>query len=75
MKKLTTDRVGDIYSLVNDIAATLENQGYFRNCLNCLSYEHNPANEYQYRCGKTGQVQPPRILIVGCESHSDTIPF
>jgi hypothetical protein len=71
----TNDRVALLDQLAKGLVEQWKDMGYFQTCLNCSYFQQNPANEYEYRCDKFNSVPPPRILIVGCESHSDNIPF
>ncbi len=68
--RLSKDRVGNTYQLTKHLVDTLT-----RTCINCLNWSQNPANEYQYICLLNNQPPPPRIIIVGCDKHTDIIPF
>jgi hypothetical protein len=56
-------------------------QGLFRSCLNCEHWngEQAPGVTLNYppeTCRKYGNMRPPaRIIVTGCEGHSDNIPF
>lgn len=68
--KLDIDRMGSLHKL----AKAFHDLGFFRNCLNCDQWQKNYTTKEQ-RCGKFQAMPPPEVLVVGCEHHSDLIPF
>ena len=62
------DRVGDAHAIFRDLIDNLT-----RTCLNCLNWEQQ--SDEIYICKKFNLKPPPRIIINGCEEHSDIIPF
>lgn len=71
--KLAPDRIDQLHKL----AETFRDAGFFRNCLNCLEWiEPTPqAPHLNTGCMKFKQLPPPRILVTGCDQHTDLIPF
>lgn len=52
-----------------ELASYMENKGWFNTCLNCC--EWNETNEL---CNKFKERPPAKIIVKGCEHHTD-IPF
>lgn len=56
--------------LANLIVERMSDEGYFRTCCNCKAWDE------QHEVCKKYNVQPPaRVIVKGCEDHSDNIPF
>ena len=62
------DRIGDAHALIRDMIDNLT-----RTCINCSHWQQK--SDEIYICDKYKMKPPPRIIINGCEQHSDTIPF
>lgn len=45
-------------------------EGWFRTCLNCQSFD-----EYKEWCMRWKAKPPAKVIAIGCEDHSDVIPF
>lgn len=43
-----------------------------RTCVNCTYLQGNDVN---YICTKYNMKPPPRIIVNGCEQHSELIPY
>jgi hypothetical protein len=51
-------------------------QGLFRSCLNCEHWTgETPQYEPPEHCRKFRARPPARIIVTGCDEHSDNIPF
>lgn len=61
------DRVGDAHAICRDLIDNLT-----RTCVNCGKFESDDLN---YICKQYNMKPPPRVIINGCEQHSDLIPF
>lgn len=66
-------RLNNRHDLLNILGLNFTNylfeQGWFTTCLNCHYW-----NKEQDICGKFNQRPPAKIIISGCEEHTD-IPF
>ncbi len=56
--------------LTNELIDLLIDHGYFRNCLNCKCW-----NEINDMCAQFNCRPPTKVIVSGCEMHSDVIPF
>lgn len=65
-----TSRQDALNKLALSFTEWLIDNGYFTTCINC---EHWKAKEEI--CGKFNQRPPAKIIVTGCEEHSDNIPF
>lgn len=82
-KKILTswDRVDLLHKLVTSVVQEWKDAGLFRSCLNCSHWSPaNPianANEpaHPEGCSKYRQTPPAKIIVTGCDQHSDMIPF
>ena len=63
-----------IKALVESVVDDWMNQGLFRTCLNCDHWRDNPAAN-MVGCNLYRQMPPPKVVAVGCDDHSDMIPF
>lgn len=52
------------------LASLMEQEKVFTNCTNCEHWRHQ-----QELCGKWNARPPATVIVVGCEHHSDEIPF
>lgn len=66
-------RLNNRHDLLNILGLNFTNylyeQGWFTTCLNCHYW-----NKEQDLCGKFNQRPPAKIIVSGCEEHTD-IPF
>lgn len=53
----------------------LMEEGFFRTCANCEHWIEGPPDNKQQICGLYKQRPPVNVIVSGCESHSDNIPF
>lgn len=65
-----TNRVDAMNTLALGFTEFLMDNGYFTTCLNCDHWQDNPE-----LCKKFNQRPPAKVIVVGCEEHSDSIPF
>ena len=65
----TTNRQDLLNFLALNFTSYLMEQGYFSTCLNC----HHWQSETEI-CGKFNQRPPAKIIVSGCEEHTD-VPF
>jgi hypothetical protein len=47
--------------------------GMFKSCLNCEHWIEGPPNNLQQVCGKYRMRPPTKIIICGCDEHTDNI--
>lgn len=64
-----TNRQDALNYLALQFANYLMDMGYLSSCLNCHHWQHN-----QEICGKFNQRPPAKIIVSGCEEHTD-LPF
>lgn len=63
-------REATLKSLVQLMVDRMMDEGWFRTCLNCEHFD-----EPKEWC-KVWKAKPPaKVIVIGCEEHSDTIPF
>lgn len=74
--KLTAQEIlkfGNRQDLLNNLAlgftAYMMEQGYFSTCLNCHHW-----NDKKEICGKWNARPPAKVIVSGCDDHTD-IPF
>lgn len=63
-------RTNMLRRLIEDAVSRVIDEGWLRNCTNC---EHWIGNTEQ--CALYKARPPAKVIVVGCESHSDLIPF
>lgn len=68
--RLSVEKFDKAYQLARNLVENLVST-----CLNCNHWQENPSNEFQYNCKKHNLMPPPRIIVNGCNEHSDLIPF
>lgn len=72
----TTERVKLLDGLATGIVEWGLDQGLFRSCLNCSHWTgENPVNVPAENCGLHRARPPARVIVTGCDDHSDIIPF
>lgn len=49
--------------------------GLFRTCANCEYWREGPPDNPVQICGKYNMRPPTKIIVIGCDDHSDNIPF
>jgi hypothetical protein len=59
----------------HQLTAYFLDMGLFRSCLNCEHWIKEGAPLNPETCGLYKSRPPARIIVTGCESHSDNIPF
>lgn len=57
------------------LAGKMDDIGLFRSCMNCEHWIEGPPNNLQQLCGKYKTRPPTKIIICGCDDHSDNIPY
>ena len=64
---------------MNKLALILANElyemGMFKSCCNCEHWLEGPPDNRLQICGKFKVRPPTNVIVSGCESHSDNIPF
>ena len=53
----------------------MDENGFFKSCLNCEHWLEGPPDNKLQICGKYKARPPTNIIVCGCEEHSDNIPF
>jgi hypothetical protein len=72
----TTERVRLLDALATGITEWGLDQGLFRSCLNCEHWTgENPTNAPPEQCRKFRARPPARVIVTGCDDHTDLIPF
>lgn len=72
----TTERVKLLDGLASGLVEWALDQGLFRSCLNCQHWTgENPTAVPAESCSLFRARPPARIIVTGCDSHSDQIPF
>lgn len=75
----TTERVKLLDGLASGLVEWGLDQGLFRSCLNCEHWTGDDPKQILHppeTCAKFGYQRPPaRIIVTGCEAHSDIIPY
>lgn len=80
-EKLRTEaRQNLLDALAGGLVEWALDQGLFRSCLNCANWngEQAPGVKLVHKpetCRLNGLRPPARIIVTGCECHSDNIPF
>ena len=74
---MTKEEMNDIVNndrrtVIRKFVETLTDAGLFRYCTNCNHWSKPPNN---HGCSKFQAMPPPEVIVVGCEHHSDLIPF
>jgi hypothetical protein len=67
---LNPDRVKAINDVAHWLTEILVDNGFFRSCLNCSEW-----NKDLDLCFKFKVKPPTKVIVTGCEHHSDVIPF
>ena len=70
-------------SLGRNIAELLLDVGIARTCLNCDYWNTDGSygmpvnfnNKYPEGCTLFKQLPPPKVIVKGCDKHTDQIPF
>ena len=57
------------------LSEMLFEKGFFTTCCNCEHWIEGPPDNKQQICGLYKIRPPTKIIVAGCESHSDNIPF
>lgn len=57
------------------LAGNMDDMGMFRTCLNCEHWIEGTPHNIQQICGKYKVRPPTKIIVCGCDDHSDNIPF
>jgi hypothetical protein len=70
-----TVRENALKELAKGITNWMLEQGLYRTCLNCEHWIEGPPDNMQQICGKYNMRPPTKIIVCGCDDHSDNIPF
>lgn len=57
------------------LTAYLDEMGMFISCINCEHWIEGPPNNRQQICGLFKSRPPTKVIVCGCEHHSDNLPF
>lgn len=76
-ERILTDNVRrDLISkLALGITNWMDETGLFKSCLNCEHWIEGPPDNRQQLCGLYKMRPPTKVIVCGCDSHSDNIPF
>lgn len=75
------DRENLIRTLTNRITSEWYEIGLFRSCYNCEHWIEGTQQgsllkfEDRQKCKKFNARPPTKIIVTGCEAHTDNIPF
>ena len=64
------NREATITALIKLQVDRMMDEGWFRSCLNCQSFD-----ESREWCKHWKAKPPAKVIAIGCEEHSDNIPF
>jgi len=70
-----TVRSDAMNTLALEMAKWMNEVGLFRSCLNCEHWIEGPPDNRQQMCGKYKMRPPTKIIVCGCDDHTDNIPF
>ena len=70
-----TQRTDAMNKLALMWADYLNEIGMFKTCYNCEHWLEGPPDNRLQICGKYQQRPPTKVIICGCEEHTDNIPF
>jgi len=68
-------REASLQKLSKQLTELMLEEGWFRTCYNCEHWIEGPPDNLQQICGKYKQRPPTKIIVCGCEDHSDNIPY
>lgn len=76
-ERILTDTVRNdaLNKLALDIANWMNEIGLFKSCRNCEHWLEGPPDNKMQVCGLYKCRPPTDIIVSGCDSHSDNIPF
>lgn len=79
-KLRTAARVDLLDALATGIVEWALDQGLYRSCLNCQNWNGEQAPGVKLAqppetCRLNGQRPPAKIVVTGCECHTDNIPY
>lgn len=64
---------------MKDLAKAMVNwlleQGMFRTCYNCEHWLEGPPDNRLQKCGKFNIRPPTKVIVCGCDQHTDNIPY
>lgn len=63
-------RADPVAKIADELSHFLWAKGYGRNCVNCDHWQDD-----KQLCGQFNALPPAKIIVVGCEKHTDLIPF
>lgn len=53
----------------------MDEMGMFKSCVNCEHWLEGPPDNKLQICGLYKMRPPTKVIVSGCDSHSDNIPF
>lgn len=57
------------------LARHMDEMGMFKSCCNCEHWLEGPPDNKLQICGKYQMRPPTKVIVCGCDDHSDNIPF
>jgi hypothetical protein len=63
-------RADPVAAIATDLGNFLWQKGYGRNCVNCDHWQND-----KQLCGMWNSLPPAKVIVVGCDKHTDLIPF
>ena len=70
-----TTRKDAMSKLALILANYMDEMGMFKSCYNCEHWLEGPPYDRLQICGKHKMRPPTRIIVSGCDDHSDNLPF
>lgn len=70
-----TVRKNAMSDLASILVKYLDEMGMFTSCINCEHWIEGPPDNRQQLCGLFKARPPTKVIVSGCEHHSDNIPF
>jgi len=73
---LSSNREEGIRQLVQGLTNHALAAGMFRSCLNCAFWNDESVTQHPETCRAFGNQRPPaKVIVTGCDGHSDEIPY
>lgn len=63
-------RANSVARIADELGHFLWAKGYGRNCVNCDHWQDD-----KQLCGQYNILPPAKVIVVGCDKHTDLIPF
>jgi hypothetical protein len=68
-------RADPVAAIATDLGNFLWQKGYGRNCVNCDHFKEEAIDGAKDYCGMWNSEPPAKVIVVGCDKHTDLLPF